>query len=427
MYQHWLMFSLASVGWLSADGECDVSDYATAYKDLYKSLDLDKNYIQMVNLRPVPSSHTYTSVYVGLYVSSITNVNEKEQSFSTQVRIYTVWTDDSFSWSYDDYCGMRTLSARKDQIWTPYLGITESIKTEYATMESQYALMIYDGDVLLLDALSLTTACIMDLYRFPFDIQSCNITLQSSVLSSQELRIKPLSDEQEFTDVSKQSFKTQGEWELLSVNYSRGYSYVFGHEFSKLIFKVTIKRRPLLYVINFMLPVFYFLVLDVASFFMDASGADKLSFKVTLLLSISVLLLILNDTLPSTASEIPLIGVYCSVIFTFIGISILETMLVDFLMTRGAETRSAGPVETTAAITGQDDVPIFLIDGVRDSRVIDGNVEQSRTLNSLKTPLCWTRVAKIIDVTFRVLYIITIIVFLSMLGKVWYSDRYPPL
>jgi len=56
------------------------------------------------------------------------------------------------------------------------------------------------------------------------------------------------------------------------------------------------------------MPVFYFLVLDVASFFIDSSGGEKLGFKVTLLLSISVLLLLLKDMLPSTASSIPLIG-----------------------------------------------------------------------------------------------------------------------
>ncbi len=44
------------------------------------------------------------------------------------------------------------------------------------------------------------------------------------------------------------------------------------------------------------------------SFFIDASEEDKLNFKMTLLLSISVFLLILNDTLPSTAEKIPLIG-----------------------------------------------------------------------------------------------------------------------
>ncbi len=72
--------------------------------------------------------------------------------------------------------------------------------------------------------------------------------------------------------------------------------------------QIIIKRRPRLYVINIILPVFFFLVLDLMSFLIDAREEDKLNFKMTLLLSISVFLLILNDTLPSTAEKISLIG-----------------------------------------------------------------------------------------------------------------------
>ncbi|XP_042577278.1 5-hydroxytryptamine receptor 3A [Cyprinus carpio] len=157
---------------------------------------------------------------------------------------------------------------------------------------------------------------------------------------------------------------------------------------------------------NIILPVFVFLVLDVMSFFIDASGTEKLSFKVTLLLSVSVLLLILNDTLPSTADKIPLIGIYCSVIFSLIGISILETILVNLLKAKGAEKRS---VDTTAAITGQNDV-----------EDLQSPPDSIRYQNGMQRSLCWTRVARIIDVTFLVLYIITIIVFLSVLERIWF-------
>ncbi|CAM4420611.1 unnamed protein product [Leuciscus chuanchicus] len=230
------------------------------------------------------------------------------------------------------------------------------------------------------------------------------------------------------TEESKQTFQAQGEWELLSINMTSSNNSMLWSVKNQLVYQITIKRRPLLYLVNFMLPIFFFLVLDVASFCIDSSGSDKLSFKVTLLLSISVMLLILNDTLPSTADKIPLIGVYCSVIFSLIGISILETILVNFMMARGAESRS---VETTAAVTGRDDC-------VRDQHNPPDSVrdQQCRTLDRLKqiltecqaatrqnprekTALCWTRVARITDATFHFLYVITITVFLSVLGKVW--------
>lgn len=44
-------------------------------------------------------------------------------------------------------------------------------------------------------------------------------------------------------------------------------------------------------------------------------------------------------------------GIYCCGIFCLIGISILETILVNFLKSKGAEMRS---VEKTAAVSGRD-------------------------------------------------------------------------
>ena len=67
-------------------------------------------------------------------------------------------------------------------------------------------------------------------------------------------------------------------------------------------------RRSALYVVNFMLPVLFFLGLDLASFLISDSGGEKLGFKVTVLLSVTVMQLILSEILPSTSNRIPLIG-----------------------------------------------------------------------------------------------------------------------
>ncbi|CAM4419703.1 unnamed protein product [Leuciscus chuanchicus] len=290
------------------------------------------------------------------------------------------------------------------------------IKTEFGTQESPYVLLLSEGYTFSTDVLSLTTACKMDLYRFPFDTQICNITLQSTVYSDQEIEIDTLSnaifDDKHIIKKSKEKFQSLGEWDLTDITNSNQ-STVDDLEWRamhQLIYKITIKRRPVLYVINIIAPVFFFLVLDLISFFVDANASDKVTFKVTLLLSVSVMLLILNNTLPSTGKEIPLIGVFCGAIFFLISISILETILVNYLMAKGAGKRS---VETTAAVSGHH---------VK-------NEEQSCTPNRLKeiltelrqkTPLYCTRVARIINMTFLVLYIITIIAFMSKLWTLWY-------
>lgn len=68
------------------------------------------------------------------------------------------------------------------------------------------------------------------------------------------------------------------------------------------------KRRSVLYIVNFLIPVMFFLGLDLASFLISDSGGEKLSFKVTVLLAVTVMQLILNEILPSTSNRIPLIG-----------------------------------------------------------------------------------------------------------------------
>lgn len=68
------------------------------------------------------------------------------------------------------------------------------------------------------------------------------------------------------------------------------------------------KRRSALYIANFLLPIMFFLGLDLASFGISDSGGEKLGFKVTVLLAVTVMQLILNDILPASSDRIPLIG-----------------------------------------------------------------------------------------------------------------------
>lgn len=68
------------------------------------------------------------------------------------------------------------------------------------------------------------------------------------------------------------------------------------------------KRQSLLYIVNFLLPILFLLSLDIASFFISEREGEKLSFKVTVLLAVTLMQLLLNEILPSSSDQIPLIG-----------------------------------------------------------------------------------------------------------------------
>lgn len=164
----------------------------------------------------------------------------------------------------------------------------------------------------------------MNIHRLCFSSSGTDITLGT------------FNNDTQLSKVSEQIMVTKGEWELekIDIKYDsifkgkvpdtnlvyvvRNHLFSFNNslplfesasfQFACFYFQVTMSRKPLLYVVNLIVPLLYLLVLDLASFFISESRGEKLSFKVTILLSISVLLLILQDMLPSTEATMPFIG-----------------------------------------------------------------------------------------------------------------------
>lgn len=72
--------------------------------------------------------------------------------------------------------------------------------------------------------------------------------------------------------------------------------------------QVVIRRRPLFYAVNLLMPSIFLMVMDIVGFYLPPDSGERVSFKITLLLGYSVFLIIVSDTLPATAIGTPLIG-----------------------------------------------------------------------------------------------------------------------
>ncbi|KAL6476291.1 hypothetical protein MHYP_G00147900 [Metynnis hypsauchen] len=426
------MIYFASTGIVQALSNC-------SYQAVQEYLGLDKDNIKMTSLRPVFNWKTPTHVSADLYISSITEVNAKAQTFSPLVYLEMGWVNEFTKWNPSDFCGITVMSVPKEMLWIPDVIVMESIRTEYSTQEALFLKVKSTGVVAFVQAYIMTTACKMDLFRFPFDTQSCTLTLHSTLHNIEELRIDAFSNASMLTLSSKQIFQNQGEWDLVCINMSKTYIQSNGRQWDQLTYTITIKRRPLLYVVIFLFPILYFLVLDLASFFIADDGGEKISFKVTLLLAISVLLLILHDMLPSTSDTLPLIGVYCSVIFTFTAVSLLETILVTFLKTRNAQAtpKPSGETMTVPALqnTGEQapqscsDIStsnhgelcsITVQQIITELQKAHQCLPATETFKQRKTSR-WTKIAHVIDKTFFVIYVHGVMLFLQQIWQAWLS------
>ncbi|XP_034062111.1 5-hydroxytryptamine receptor 3A-like [Gymnodraco acuticeps] len=302
-----------------------------SYVGLLTHLNLATTNDLLATMRPVKVWTTPSLVQLDMFLYGILEVDEKSQTVTSHIWIRMWWTNEFLTWNSTDFCGINMLTVPRSRLWIPDIQIKEDTSDAGSIHKSAVVKLYPNGLMLATTRERLTSTCRMDLLLFPFDTQECTITFSS--MTSEEhavqLKLEQLNSGTVLTKVPDHLMVTKGEWELQNMTII--VLNVTKESKSKLIYKVSISRKPMLYVINLIVPLLFFLVLDLVSFSISEARGEKLSFKVTILLSISVMLLILQDILPSTEANVPMISKYCLFIFTFVGLSVLETMLVGYL------------------------------------------------------------------------------------------------
>ncbi|XP_072230087.1 5-hydroxytryptamine receptor 3A-like [Leuresthes tenuis] len=335
-----------------------------SYQDVLNYLNLTRNNELYSMTRPVKNYKRPTLVTLEVLLYAILDVVEKDQKFIPYVWTVMRFHNEYISWDPNQFCGIENVSVPAEILWKPDLAIEEMTEKDKAP-PSPYLTINNKGEVEIQNDQVLVSTCRMHIFTFPFDIQRCNLSFKSVIHTARDIRLQPSDNSSEATEWSRDLMRTQYEWlfinmKVTAINASNSgdqdtiiytvsviayFTQIYSNKcilvFSNLILQINMKRRPLLYIVNFLLPVLFFLCLDMSSFMISDRGGEKLSFKVTVLLAITVLQLILNDILPSSTDRVPLIAVYCIGIFGLMMLSLLETIFVMYLIekdSQGSET-----------------------------------------------------------------------------------------
>ncbi|KAM9837906.1 LOW QUALITY PROTEIN: 5-hydroxytryptamine receptor 3A-like [Aulostomus maculatus] len=378
-----LLSLLFLVDGVSSERDC-------SYQDVLNHLNLTKTNELYHMTRPVKNYKRPTEVSLEVLLYAILDVVEKDQKFIPYVWTVMRWHNEYISWDPYDFCGIDNVSLPTEILWTPDITIEEMTEKDKAP-PSPYLTISAKGDVEAQNDQVLVSTCRMHIYQFPFDIQSCSLSFKSVIYAARDVRLRPSDNSSEATEWSREVMRTQYEWLFINMTVTTknasdilDYDTIIYtvcitagvHVEGRLItvimlqaslalpltrltlerhFQINMKRRSVLYIVNFLLPVLFFLCLDLASFLISEGSGEKLSFKVTVLLAVTVLQLILNEILPSSSNSIPLISVYCIGIFALMMVSLLETIFVMHLMQKDTvshDKRDGDQILETHARTG---------------------------------------------------------------------------
>ena len=124
-------------------------------------------------------------------------------------------------------------------------------------------------------------------------------------------------------------FLPNGEWDVLGYPMKRNVvPYSNGIPYADVTLTFRIKRQPLYYTLNLILPCTVIAVLAFLSFVLPSNHGERVSLVITVLLAMSVYMLIVSSTLPQTSDAMPVIGTYFLCIIVEIALCLFATCFV---------------------------------------------------------------------------------------------------
>ncbi|XP_071319504.1 5-hydroxytryptamine receptor 3A-like [Trachinotus anak] len=412
--------------------------------------------------RPVKNYNRPTEVYLEVLLYAILDVVEKDQQFIPYVWTDMWWHNEYISWDPNQFCGIDNVSLPTEILWKPDITI-EEIRERDKAPPSPFLTINSTGYVEVQNDQVLVSSCRMHIYNFPFDTQSCNLSFKSIIHSAKDIRLHPIDNSSEATEWTREVMLTQYEWLFINMMVTlKNATDLFDQDI--IVFTINMQRRSVLYIVNFILPILFFLCLDLASFLISDRGGEKLSFKVTVLLAVTVMQLILNEILPASSNRIPLIALYCIGMFALMLLSLLETIFIMYLLEKDSASqdnetdRDQSPSEDCNKLGNADflkchgdlhkqtqcvciydeagETPSDLLSVAKENKLMEEHhtlekvpdelkeVEKTLTLllsgrKEESKPGYWTRVAKRVDRVFFIFYLTLVGVFLSFIFSKW--------
>ncbi|KAL7855367.1 hypothetical protein SRHO_G00175570 [Serrasalmus rhombeus] len=273
-------------------------------------------------VRPVISLQTPTVITLNYYIYGILGVS---------------WNVEGLSWDPSE-CGTGRISLPRTSVWIPDIVINEFMD-ENKVPATFYLYVNHMGQVTDSLPFHVISSCNLDIYTFPFDTQNCSYTFNSYLHTMSDVQLSLDDAALNVFENSLKTIGTNGEWELIGIipekpEVDRNVS--LQDQFDSVVFHIVLRRKAAVYVVNLLLPSCFLVALDVFSFLLPPQHVDRSAFKMTLILGYTVFLLLMNDLLPVTGNNIPLINVFLSVCLALMVGSLIETILVTNLLSGSA-------------------------------------------------------------------------------------------
>ncbi|XP_059468633.1 neuronal acetylcholine receptor subunit alpha-10-like [Neocloeon triangulifer] len=262
------------------------------------------------SVRPVENSSLPLKVSISIALHNIIDVDEKNQILTTNCWMSYTWMDHHLKWNASEFAGIKVVRIPHKQVWTPDIILYDNADSQYSRAVISTNVIVYsDGKMLLLSHGIFHSTCDINVEYFPFDVQSCQMKWASWSYDGNQIDLELI---REHGDVS--NYQPNGEFDLISYEAERHEKiYTCCPEpYPDITYTIRIRRRPLFYVFNLILPCMLINAIALLVFYVPAESGEKVTLGISALLSTTVFLMTIRESLPPT-EKTPLISVYYGV------------------------------------------------------------------------------------------------------------------
>ncbi|XP_034151067.1 zinc-activated ligand-gated ion channel-like isoform X2 [Esox lucius] len=262
------------------------------------------------------SSKCISNISVPLIVYETLSVDIKNLRFQSRLQITLSWEDPDLSWETLVYeHDTVVLPVRK--IWTPQFHVINGVET--TTEPGNQDLLVYrNGTIEHSVIMNTVVDCQVNLYKYPFISDGCAIAINGWASGECGVSLN-------FGNVTPINANS-GDWITESVNLNAN-----NPEHSYLL--VSLKMRSNNLLLSLVLPSILILLADIVSYALPLGGGERTGFRITLVLSFVMFLIILTNLLPSGGQCSPIIQYH----FAFCLIILVSSTLQSMVLTRIAK------------------------------------------------------------------------------------------
>ena len=268
-------------------------------------------------LRPLVSQSDAMTVYIDVHFAILSEVDEVAQTIAFSTWVNFTWFDQLRLWEPTQHGGIRSLSLASDEIWHPK-GITPLAVGDIEAFKSHHTpfFLYYNGRTVWLPVLAAEVNCIMDFRYFPFDTQTCSVSIIFNNPMEELNIIETLDGEYNL------SYTTNGEWDIVSKTIT-SQRFTWRESAANVDMTLVLKRRPHFVVTNLIVPMATLSLLMSLVFVLPADGGERASFATSLQLALVLYMGYIADILPKKTDGFPLLIAY---LFTLICLSAYGTV-----------------------------------------------------------------------------------------------------